>query len=230
MFERNDFLYERQVLKTFITMTATNIFPGDFASNLPRSVGMRPFRTHLSCCAHPPSSHCPQVAQCKQRRHLSRLGIHANVCLNPHVQVVAFLGLVHLGIALARQCVDLSPRACGQVVALGQVTEVQDRGLIRQATACQRQPCKLPHRLNVIQRFFHRQISQCKPMAHEMNAQHRLKRIRRASAFAFGIHRLNQRQQARPGTDLIHLVEKLLALGKELCIGKSQLAHVASIS
>lgn len=196
-------------------------------------------------------SRCDRVNQ-------TRVCIHTNVGLHAEVPVVAFLGLLHLRIslaplvlrrarrtddggvhdravtqqqtALAKHRVHLRQQSRGQIVTLEQVTKVQDRGLVGQATACQRQPRKLPHRLTVVQRLFHRRIAQGKPLLHEMNPQHRFQRVGRASLFALRVHRLDQLDQAYPGNDLIHLREKLLAsrqlaLGTKLNVGKTQLAH-----
>ena len=197
-----------------------------------------------------------------ERMDQARVHMEANLSLHAKVPGVNFLRLLHLRIPLAalvpgrarcahnrgvhnrymahqqaplsEHSIDLGKQAYCKLVTLQQMTEVQNGRLVRQTASVKRQQSKLTHRLNVIQRLFHRRIAKSKPPLHKVNPQHRLQRVGQASLFALGVHRLNQLDQSCPRNNLIHLREKLLAsrllaldikLYLGIHIGKTQLAH-----
>jgi hypothetical protein len=156
----------------------------------------------------------------------SIMSLHANVPVVAHLGLLFFRsafaggvlgrgrcfdeGHVNDGALLEQQTplchnrVDLFDEPISQLVFFKQVTKVQDGGLVRNATTSQRQTCKLTHRLHVVERFFHGRITQRKPLLYKVIPKHRLERIRRSTAFAFDINRLNQRTQSCPRNPLIH--------------------------
>lgn len=186
--------------------------------------------------------------------------VHADMRLHAEKVVVALLGLVHLGVAHAlgvlrrtgrlddrgvhnratahhqpivlQQQVHALENLLGDVVRLQQVPEVQDRRLVRHTTA--RQLGKLAHRVAVVQRLFHRRIAQAEPLLHEVNAQHRLDRVRLATHIArLRVVLGNLPSQVVPRHCLVHLAQKLLAprplaLARKLRFRKTQLAHHVS--
>ena len=162
--------------------------------------------------------------------------INANVRLHPEVPLVAFPGLVHLGIALLvlvlrrrrrRDDRGIDDRAApkqqpplGQVrvhrfqkprrqlMRLQQPPEIQHRGLVRERPG-QRQLRELAHRYDLVQRLFHRRIAQAEPVLQHVDAQHRGHRIRAATATRLRIVRLDQRQQFPPSNHPLHLRKKM---------------------
>ena len=112
---------------------------------------------------------------------------------------------------------DLLP----QIVLLQQVPERQDRGLIRNPLSDQVDPCKSAHDRYLDQRILHGWIAQVIPLLHQMDPEHCLQRIGRASALgaALGVVGLNQIDQRLPGHNLLHPSQKLLTFGALLCCG-----------
>ncbi len=171
--------------------------------------------------------------------HQSTVQVHADVCLHSKMPLVAFLGLVHLGVTSAggvlgrtgrlddrgihnralanlnalilQQQIDCLKCVVGDAVPLKQMAKVQDRGFIRNAAARERQLGKLAHRGDVIQRFFHTGVRQREPQLHEVNTQHRLQRIRPTSVARLGVVRFDQVSKHLPGHRALHLRKKLLA-------------------
>ena len=110
------------------------------------------------------------------------------------------------------------------------MAKVQDRGLIWHAAPGERQPCKAAHRGHVLERLFHRRITQRKPLLHKVNAQHGLKRVGTPTITGPGANGFDQPHQWRSGRHRIHLRQKdlapgLLALGSVFDIGKTDLTH-----
>lgn len=60
-------------------------------------------------------------------------------------------------------------------------------------------------------RFFHRRIVQREPLLHEVDAQHDLRRERRAAALAFWQVWRHQDRQVSPRQDLLRLAQELPA-------------------
>lgn len=77
--------------------------------------------------------------------------------------------------------------------------------LSEQPTARQAQACKLAYWCDVVERFFHRRVAQCKPLLHEVDAKHRLKGVGLASVARLWIHRLDERCEPCSRDDFIHL-------------------------
>ena len=128
-----------------------------------------------------------------------RLRIGADMRLHAEEILVTFLGLMHLGIALAvfvlgrawgmnddrvddgalaqRQAfllqitVDDHKDGRRQLMLLQQVPEVHDRGVFRYRGA-QVSGCKLAHGRDFVERFFHGRVAQGEPVLQQMNAQH----------------------------------------------------------
>jgi len=76
----------------------------------------------------------------------------------------------------------------------------------------QLQSCKPPHRLDLVQRIFHRRIGQRVPLLHEVDAQHARKRHRWSPTVPAGrVRGLQQGQQCTPRHYLVHLGQEHLA-------------------
>src|SRR5471032_2915314 len=171
----------------------------------------------------------------------SHMRFHAEVPL------IAFLGRAHLGIALtarvlgrtgrgdqrgindrtrfeqqalaAKHRIDRCKHLGGKLVLLKQMPESQDRTLVRQPHVPVIQCSKLSKQRHVMQRFFHRGITQGEPLLHEMDAQHRLYWKRRSASLTFGCMRRHQRHQFGPRNHTVHLVEELpltRSLGRQI--------------
>ena len=113
-------------------------------------------------------------------------------------------------------------------VTLEQVTEVEDRRLVRDVG----KPAQLreaAHHRRVVQGFFHRRVAERVPLLQEMDAQHRRQRVRLAAGTAqLRVVRLDQRQQRLPRHHLLHLGQedlppRALALAQGLGITERQL-------
>jgi hypothetical protein len=74
--------------------------------------------------------------------------------------------------------------------------------------------------LTVVERVFQSFVGQAIPLLEKLHPQHPLQPEGRASAFAFGIERLNDGQPFRPRNDRFHAREKLLPAGDLLFIRK----------
>jgi len=103
------------------------------------------------------------------------------------------------------------------------VTKTQDGGLVRCRGHAQINAHKAPQRGRVIERIFHARVRQVEPLLHEIRPQHDLQANRTATITRLGIMRLNQRQQKRPGNNLVHLFEKLLPLAPAAILLKATL-------
>jgi len=169
--------------------------------------------------------------------HQTRLRIRANMGLHAKVPFIAFLGLMHLGVALtagvlgrgrrgnqrgvhhrarpqyqsllAQQRINFHQDLPGQLVFLQQMPEAQDGALVRESVVPVVQAGKLPEQRHIMQRFFHGRITQGEPLLHEVNPQHRFHAERRAASPALGRNRRDQGHQSRPWHDPIHVIEKL---------------------
>ena len=182
-------------------------------------MGLRDIR-YVRCCRH-------------HREDQARFRIDADVCLHAEFPLVALLGLVHVGVPFTRPVLRRARRVddgridngavtqqqallakigihrqqdlLSQSVTLGQVTEIEDGGLVRNRAVRQRQPRKFAHRRAVVERFFHRRIGHVMPLLHEVDAQHGLQRIETTALTGLGINRFDDGLDLRPGNHLGHL-------------------------
>jgi len=98
-----------------------------------------------------------------------------------------------------------------QRVLLEQVAELEDRRLVGHRVVGQVEPRKAAHRLDLVERIFHRRIRQRVPLLHEVDPQHRRERHRRTPAPARRrVVRLDYCQQRCPRHDLLHLGQEAL--------------------
>lgn len=201
-----------------------------------------------SVCIHRVFFAMEQLSDLRDIRHIggsamnvmnqAGLDISANMGLHPEEILVAFLGLVHLGVALSlfvfgrtggmnnggvddvalaqgkafflQITVDDREDRRGQLMLFQQVPEVHDRGVFGYRRA-QGQAGELAHGRDFVERFFHGRIAQGEPVLQQMNAQHGVQRIGFSAAAGVGVERLDQPQQTRPRHDLIHLGEEAFA-------------------
>ncbi len=105
----------------------------------------------------------------------------------------------------ARWSFTRSNRAFAQIVPLQQVTEVQDRRLVRHRLATEVDADEPPHGQRVIQRLLRRRVRQIEPVLQEVHPQHPLQPDRRAAVAGLGVERLDQRAQFAPRHHLLHL-------------------------
>ena len=191
----------------------------------------RALRLHRRAAVHQSPSHPAPCRGADQHQPVG--GVGPNVCLHPEVPLVAFLGRTHLRIAfvpllffvevgaatsvastivpmaqdqaaLTEQGIDLigiavaSPwrssrwRNLRIVVSSGIPSTAASDRRSGAATGCRATP--LPWRVRI-----------GKPLLHEVNAQHGIQCDRAASFARFGIVRLDQRDQPRPGHNPVHL-------------------------
>jgi hypothetical protein len=169
--------------------------------------------------------------------HQARIGIHANVGLHAKVPLVAFFGLVHLGVAGTRAVlggagcrdqrgvddgaglehqaainqfgVDGSQYLPAQLVRFQQMPEAQDGAFIGQACDARIQVRKLPVQRDVVQGLFHGRVGVAEELLQQVNAQHHFGGKRRPSRLARGRMRCNQRQQLGPRDHQVHLIQEL---------------------
>ena len=94
--------------------------------------------------------------------------------------------------------VDGREEAFAQIVRFEQPAEFQKRGGVRHALGGQINAGKASQCLTVVEGGFKRFVGQTIPLLEEIDPQHALQADGRASAFAFGIERLNDGQQFRP--------------------------------
>ena len=177
------------------------------------------------------------------RMHQPRLGIHADVRLHAEVPLLALLGLMHLGVALAvlvlrrtrrgneggvhhraglehqallgQPGVDGGQQLGRQLVLLQQVAKAKDGGLVGHARGAL-QAGKAAVQRALVQFLFHGRIAQVPPQLQAMDAQHRLDGKRRPATqrlVCTAGMRLDQRHQLRPRHHLVHLVEEDLLAG-----------------
>ena len=170
----------------------------------------------------------------RNRVHESGIDIGTDMDLHAEVPLVALLRLMHLGIALLvpvlrrgrrvddsridhraaleqqtalfERVIDDVHHLRGQPVTLEQVAELEDRRLVGHGIVGQVQTGKATHRLDLVQRIFHRRIRQRVPLLHEVDPQHRRKPHRRtAPPTRRRVVRFDHRQQCCPRHDRLHL-------------------------
>mmetsp|Transcript_39182 Transcript_39182/g.92016 ORF Transcript_39182/g.92016 Transcript_39182/m.92016 type:complete len:247 (-) Transcript_39182:3189-3929(-) len=170
--------------------------------------------------------------------HQARVRIRTNVRLHAEVPLVALLGLVHLGVALAvlvlggarrgndgrvhhraspehesllgQAGIDRGQHLRRELVLLQQVSKAQDGGLVGHAR-CPFKTDETAVQRPLVQFLFHRRIAQVPPQLQAVDAQHGLDGERRPAAqrlMRTSGMRLDQRHQRGPGHHLVHLVEE----------------------
>lgn len=100
--------------------------------------------------------------------------------------------------SLGQRGVDGGQQLDARVVLLEQMAKSQNRGFIGQPTQTRIQSSKLAIQRHVVQGFFHRRITQSKPLLHEMNAQHGRHCKWRTARVAFRCVRFNHANQLGP--------------------------------
>ena len=71
-----------------------------------------------------------------------------------------------------------------EAVFFEEMTEVEDRGLVRQRVGDTRKARKTPHALDFVERVLHLAVGEAKPLLHTVDAQHRGQGHRLAAAAA----------------------------------------------
>ena len=163
--------------------------------------------------------------------------VDTTVHLHDEVPFVAFSGLVHLWVALARvvlrgagsrgygginnaafaqhQAVFLKvlvhffEQHFAKAVALQEMAELEDRGFVRQPV--QLQAGELAHRFDLLQSVFHGRIAKVIEQLHAVNSQHSRQRISRPSILALGVIRGYLLFQLLPRNQLVYQFQKDLA-------------------
>ncbi len=144
-------------------------------------------------------SHIVDIGRCADDgMHKPRIRVDANVRLHAEVPLVTLLGLVHIGVSLARAVlsgagrgnqvgidhgtnfthqtlgrqggVDGGPQLDAQVFLFEQVAESQDGRLVGQSHAARVEFDKLAIQRDVMQGIFHIRIAQTKPLLQEVGA------------------------------------------------------------
>jgi hypothetical protein len=106
---------------------------------------------------------------------------------------------------------DGAEEAFEQVVRFEQSEEFQKCGGVRHALGGQINAGKSPQRLTVVEGIFEDFVGQAIPLLEEIDPQYALQPDGQASALAFGIERLDDRQQFGPWNNGLHAREELLA-------------------
>lgn len=173
--------------------------------------------------------------------HQAGIGIGADVGLHSKVPLIAFLGLVHVWVALAALVlgrarrsyergidyaalaqqqalaaefgVDRGQQVCTELVCFQEVAKAQDGALIGHAAHADIEASELAVQGHVVQGFFHGRIGQTKELLQQVDAQHGLERKGRAAHAALGCMAAQQAQQRCPRDDRIHLVKELALAG-----------------
>lgn len=187
------------------------------------------------------------------------IDIDANVGFHPGVPLIALLGLRHFGIAflllvlggtrrgnprgiddraplhgqplLGKQPGHFGKDGGCQIVLFQQMTKTHDGAFVRHDVFEGIQSGKAAQQGNVVQGFFNRRVGVTEPLLHEVFAQHRAQRHRRATAPLLRVVRLDQCLQARPRHNRFHLRQEyrlaglLPRLRQEARLGQAQLLH-----
>lgn len=137
----------------------------------------------------------------------------------------------HLQAVLLQVVLDQYEQLLAQVVGLQQVTELADRGLVRDRFPAEVDADEAAHRPGVVQGFLDRRVGQVEPVLQEVDAQHPLDTNRPAAGtLGLGVERLHHAGQVGPRNDPVHVIEELLAAGLlamllEAFFRKGLLAH-----
>jgi hypothetical protein len=174
----------------------------------------------------------------REAMHQPRLRVRTDVRFHAEIPLVALPGLVHCGVALpvgilgrgrgvddggvdhrafAHEQAALRQKRPhflenppGQLMALQQMAELEQRRGVGHRLAAQINPGKRAHGLAVVDRVFQRLVSQRVPLLQKVEAQHPLDPDGRTPPLAQRIVRLDQGRQPRPRHHLFHFSEKLL--------------------
>mmetsp|Transcript_53128 Transcript_53128/g.124272 ORF Transcript_53128/g.124272 Transcript_53128/m.124272 type:complete len:381 (+) Transcript_53128:1249-2391(+) len=178
------------------------------------------------------------VGRCAHHRvHQAGCSIHADVGLHPEVPVVALLGLAHLRVALTlgvlgrarrgdqrrihrgaaaqhqalvlQQVGDDPQHVHRQVMPLQQVAEPKDRRLVGQPCGGAIELGELAVQRHVVQRFFHRRITQPEPLLQVVDAQHGLDAEGWPAGLGLGVVRRHDLHQHAPWHHAFHLFQEL---------------------
>jgi hypothetical protein len=120
---------------------------------------------------------------------------------------------------LRRKPLGLQVRAHGledappKLVALQQMAELADRGLVGHRLMAQVDAGELANRHRLVQRLLNGRITEVEPVLQEVNAQHALQPHGRSAAACLRVVRLEQGAQIGPGQHRIHLGQELGSLG-----------------
>ena len=167
----------------------------------------------------------------------SRLAVRTDVQLHSEVPVLAFLGLVHLGIAcfvliLGRgrcgnqrridnratgkphavghqQFADFGEERSPKLMSLKQVTEVHQRRGIRNALLAQVNSTELPEDRNIVQGILTGDVAQIEPVGNAVHAQHSLNSHRWPTVARLRVMRFDQRAEFGPRHQSFHARQKL---------------------
>lgn len=159
------------------------------------------------------------------------VGLHAKVPL------IAFLGLVHLGVSLPlvvlgrARCrnqggiddgaglehqaslnqpgIDRGQYLLSELVRFQQMPEAQDGAFVGQSCDAGVETGKLPVQRDVVQCFFHRRIGVTEELLQQVNAQHHFGGKWRAPCLACRRMRRYQGQQLGPRYHQVHLIKEL---------------------
>ena len=202
---------------------------------------------------------CHVAGRADHAVHQPRLGIDADMRLHPEEPLVALLGLVHLRVALfvfvlgGGRCrdqrgihdraiaqeqalvgetpVDRLEKLLGQLCALEQTPELQQRRRIRSRFDSEINADETTNRLAVVNRILDAFVREAKNLLGDIHPQHPLQADRRATgANALRIVRFNHRSDCRPRNRRIELRQHPLAprdltLCSELRVRKADLLH-----
>ena len=157
------------------------------------------------------------------------------------VPLIAFFGLVHVGVALAALVlgrtrrgnqrgidygalaqqqtlaaefgVDRGQEGCAELVCFQEVAKAQDGALIGHAAHAGIEAGELAVQRHIVQGFFHGRIGQTKELLQQVNAQHGLERKGWAAHAALGCVAAQQPQNLSTWNHQVHLVEELALAG-----------------
>src|SRR5690606_34996210 len=96
-----------------------------------------------------------------------------------------------------------------QVMALQQVTEPANGGLVRPQMFTQVNAGEVAQRGGVVQRLLRTRVRQIEPLLEEVNTQHHPQVLARSTVARMGVVRCNQRAQVRPRHNAVHVTKKL---------------------
>ena len=165
--------------------------------------------------------------------------IHPDVRFHPEIPLVAFLSLVHFGVArlvlvlggggrvddggiderafpheqaaLFKVGVDGFENGRAEVVFLQKTPEFEQGGGVGHGIGGEVDAEERTHGLAVVNGVFERFVGQSIPLLEEVEAQHALQTDGRAASLAVGVSALNRREKLIPRDDLLHGCEKLLS-------------------
>jgi len=173
--------------------------------------------------------------------HHIGVGIDSDVGFHAKVPLLALLGLMHVGVALAAVVlggagggdergvhdgalpeqqpfaaefgVDAAQNLGPDLVRLQEVAKAQDGALVGQARHARIEVGELAVQWHVVQRFFHGGIGQAKELLQQVDAQHGLERKGWSAHALVGRVLAQQGKQCLPRNYLVHLIEELVFAG-----------------